>query len=95
MHKFSVLIAGLVVFTFVAGVGQSSHLLRSQAEGLCSKRAHNFAETIRGKGADHPDDYLIREHYRSCVFANSGFRPSQKLNLQRRVLFRLNSMGQT
>lgn len=56
------------------------------AERLCEQRASQYARTPRavpGEGgtiqiglrAELPDSFMVRDFYRSCVYANSGVRP--------------------
>ena len=53
----------------------------AEAEALCTKRATAYAQTPRpgspsvGLLAELPDSFMVRDFYRSCVFANAGVRP--------------------
>ena len=53
----------------------------AEAETLCTKRATAYAQTPRpgsaqvGLMAELPDIFMVRDFYRSCVFANAGVRP--------------------
>ncbi|MEM7441305.1 MAG: hypothetical protein AAF393_17060 [Pseudomonadota bacterium] len=58
----------------------------AEAKALCTQRATAYARTPRpvpgetgnievGLLAELPDSFMVRDFYRSCVYANAGVRP--------------------
>ena len=61
----------------------------TKAESFCAPKAQNYARRpipVRvggvvqlGLQSEMPDDFMVQDFYRRCVFANAGQRPSARL----------------
>jgi len=64
-------------------------MTQAQAESYCAPQAENYARrpipVIEdgalqvGLRAETPDDFMVQDFYRRCVFSKSGQRPSARL----------------
>ncbi len=64
-------------------------MTRPQAEAYCAPRAQEYARQpvpVMADGAlqvglqaETPDDFMVQDYYRHCVFSKSGQRPSARL----------------
>ena len=81
-----VLIGSLLAACQSAGSGQKISL--AEAEEICTQRATQYASIprpVRGEGghinvgllAETPDSFMVRDFYKSCVYAKSGQRPTE------------------
>ncbi len=64
-------------------------MTRAQAEAYCAPLAQEYASRPIpvmvdgalqvGLQAETPDDFMVQDYYRHCVFSKSGQRPSARL----------------
>jgi len=87
--KKLLLISVLMALPNLAAAGGYSKVTLGAAQEVCSVRALRYSESIIGRDANLPSSMQVRDRYRSCVHAKSGFYPNQKLSLHKNILFDL------
>ncbi|MCP5088581.1 MAG: hypothetical protein GY952_17465 [Rhodobacteraceae bacterium] len=89
MKRYAALL-GLACCVGIAGcVPAQPTMTLAEAEAFCGPEAERYARrpiptvvggTIQvGLLAEYPDDFMVQDYYKRCVYANSGQRASGRL----------------
>ncbi|MCP5088584.1 MAG: hypothetical protein GY952_17480 [Rhodobacteraceae bacterium] len=60
------------------GAGAGVKIPLSAAIAQCGLASGTYSDTIRGNGAEPPEQELVDRRFRSCVYAKSGSYPPKK-----------------
>ncbi len=88
--KYSLLAALLI--PMVACADNRRLVSQDQARAVCTERALDFADTLRGASGEFPGLLQVQDFYRSCYHAKAGVNPPNKFALNQTKVFNLNKV---